>query len=145
MHHANVKEEVDPARSRLMSRVGPKDTKPEMIVRRLLHAAGYRYRLHVKSLPGSPDLVFPSRRAVIMVHGCFWHRHEGCRKATTPKTRVEFWKNKFTANQARDERQLAELRELGWRTLVVWECWTEAPNELERRLVDFLGEPGGAV
>lgn len=135
-------EEIDPARSRLMSRIGPRDTKPEMIVRRLLHAAGYRYRLHVKDLPGSPDIVFPSRRAVVFAHGCFWHRHEGCRKATTPKTRTEFWEKKFAANKARDARQIAELERAGWRTLVVWECWTREPEELEMRLREFLGPPG---
>lgn len=114
---------VDEAtRSMIMSRVGQRDTGPEMKLRRALHALGFRYRVNVKKLPGSPDLVFPKYKAVIFVHGCFWHRHEGCKYATTPKTRVEFWKTKFNANVERDRKNIEKLEKLGWRTMVVWEC-----------------------
>src|SRR5690606_22283718 len=107
-------------RSELMSRVRSRDTRPELRVRRLTHRLGYRYRLHRRDLPGSPDLVFPGRRSVVFVHGCFWHRHPGCRNTRTPKSRVEFWTRKFADNVARDERNQAELRALGWRHLVIW-------------------------
>src|SRR4051812_5907882 len=100
-----------------MSKVRSGDTKPEMVVRRLLHGEGYRYRLHDRRLPGSPDIVFASRRKAIFVHGCFWHRHPGCRRATTPKTRTSFWEAKFAANVARDQRQLQSLDKLGWNVL----------------------------
>ena len=121
-----------------MARVGPKDTKPELVVRRLLHRLGYRFRLHRNDLPGTPDVCFPGRKKVIFVHGCFWHRHAGCRRATTPKTRTFFWKEKFVQNVARDHRKLTGLRRLGWHTLVVWECETENESELADRLVHFL-------
>ena len=129
-------------RSALMARVGPKDTKPEMAIRRLLHRLGYRYRLHRKDLPGTPDICFPSRRKAIFVHGCFWHRHQGCRRTTTPKTRAAFWKEKFQQNVARDQRKMAALRGLGWDVLVVWECEANGSPVLERRLMDFLAAPG---
>lgn len=121
-----------------MARVGPKDTKPELVVRRLLHGLGYRFRLHRSDLPGTPDVCFPGRKKVIFVHGCFWHRHDGCRRATTPKTRTSFWKEKFVQNVARDHRKLTDLMQLGWHTLVVWECETENESELSDRLVHFL-------
>ena len=129
-------------RSALMARVGPKDSKPEMAIRRLLHRLGYRYRLHRRDLPGTPDICFPSRRKAIFVHGCFWHRHEGCRRTTTPKTRAAFWKEKFRQNVARDQRKMAALRGLGWNVLVVWECEADGSPVLERRLMDFLAAPG---
>ncbi|WP_455957653.1 very short patch repair endonuclease [Methylorubrum aminovorans] len=113
---------VSSQRSRNMRAVRRADTKPELIVRRALHHAGYRFRLHRADLPGRPDIVLPKHRLVIFVHGCFWHRHEGCRRATTPKTRAEFWMAKFASNVARDERSMRQLRELGWRVVVVWEC-----------------------
>ena len=113
---------VDKAtRSRIMSLVGRKDTGPEIILRLALHKLGVRYRLHVKSLPGSPDLVFPRYRAVVFVHGCYWHCH-GCYRSTIPKTRRSFWKRKFLANKERDERNLRMLKESGWRVMIVWEC-----------------------
>ena len=121
-----------------MARIGPKDTKPELVVRRLLHGLGYRYRLHRSDLPGTPDICFPARKKVIFVHGCFWHRHDGCPRTTTPKTRTSFWEEKFVQNVARDDRKLADLRRLGWRTLVVWECETENESELAHRLGHFL-------
>ena len=108
-------------RSRIMSSVGQKDTGPETVLRSALHKAGLRYRLHDRRLPGSSDLVFPRYRAVIFVHGCYWHSH-GCYKSTVPKSRREFWEDKFRANLERDERNISLLRELGWRVMVVWEC-----------------------
>lgn len=113
-------------RSRMMSGIRGKDTKPELVVRSFLHRAGLRFRLHVK-LPGKPDLVFPKFRTVVFVHGCFWHRHPGCRYTTTPANNADFWRVKFAANVARDERVTRQLEEQGWRVLVVWAC------ELEER------------
>ena len=108
-------------RSEIMSRVGQKDTGPEMLLRSALHERGLRYRLHDRKLPGSPDLVFPKYHAVVFVHGCYWHSH-GCYHSTVPKTRREFWTKKFQDNNERDARKIEQLREKGWRVLVVWEC-----------------------
>lgn len=130
------------ARSALMGRIRGADTGPEMAVRRAAHRLGYRFRLHRRSLPGRPDLVFPSRRAAIFVHGCFWHRHEGCRKASSPKTRVEFWEAKFARNVERDAEVQQRLRAAGWRVLVIWECEIGRNGDLDRTLREFLGEPG---
>lgn len=105
-----------------MARVRGKDTAPEMRVRRIAHGMGLRFRLHRKDLPGTPDLVFPKHRLAVFVHGCFWHRHPGCRRASTPATRVNFWQAKFDANTERDGRQQAMLVERGWKVLVLWEC-----------------------
>lgn len=105
-----------------MSRIRGKDTKLEILLRRALHALGLRYRLHARDLPGKPDLVFPRRKAVVLVHGCFWHRHAGCKVATTPKSNVEFWQAKFDRNVDRDARTTQALREAGWRVFVAWEC-----------------------
>ena len=114
---------VGPAvRSRMMAGIGGTDTKPELILRRALHARGLRYRLHDRKLPGTPDLVFRRFRAVCFVHGCFWHRHEGCPYATDPATRPEFWQAKFKANIERDRRASKELLEAGWRVAIIWEC-----------------------
>ena len=124
-------------RSRLMSRVRGKNTKPEMIVRQLAHRLGFRFRLHRRDLPGSPDLVFPGRKKVIFVHGCYWHRHN-CKKATTPKTNVDFWNKKFDDNIMRDNKNLSDLAELGWETMVVWQCEAEKPDNLADRLIEFL-------
>ena len=112
-------------RSEIMSRIRGRDTKPELVVRRIAHRLGFRFRLHRKDLPGSPDIVFPRYRAVIMVHGCFWHRHPGCKYAYTPKTRVDFWRKKFESNVVRDRQNLLTLSERGWRTMVIWECETK--------------------
>lgn len=109
-------------RSDRMARVRHRDTKPEMRLRKLVHGMGYRYRLHVRALPGKPDMVFPSRKAVIFMHGCFWHRHEGCKLARIPKSRISFWQEKLESNRQRDEDNRTRLEELGWRVLVVWEC-----------------------
>jgi DNA mismatch endonuclease (patch repair protein) len=105
-----------------MASVKKGNTKPEMALRRALHREGFRYRLHDKRLPGRPDLVLPRHRAAIFVHGCFWHRHEGCAASTTPASNVEFWTAKFADNRARDARSLESITELGWRVAVVWEC-----------------------
>lgn len=129
---------IDPARSALMSRIHGKNTKPELVVRRLAHALGYRFRLHRRDLPGSPDLVFPGRKKVVFVHGCFWHRHPGCRRATTPKTRMEFWLAKFARNVERDVRKEMELIAAGWEVLVIWECETRDPDVLAATLRAFL-------
>lgn len=122
------------ARSRLMASVRGRDTKPEMVVRRLSHAIGYRFRLHRQGLPGTPDLVFPRLRLVLFVHGCFFHRHEGCRSTTTPVSNWDFWQRKFMANVERDRRVSAQLRALGWRVEIVWECETKNPERLRQRL-----------
>ena len=115
---------IDAARSALMRRVRGKDTTPERAVRGAAHALGYRFRLHRRNLPGTPDLTFPRLRKVIFVHGCFWHRHAGCSRTTTPKTRAAYWHEKFQQNVERDQRNVAALRALGWEVLVVWECET---------------------
>lgn len=109
-------------RSRMMAGILSKDTKPEMIVRRYLHASGYRYRLHRKDLPGKPDLVLSKYRLAIFIHGCFWHRHPGCIYATTPNNRREFWEEKLTGNVLRDQKQMSQLLVDGWRVLFIWEC-----------------------
>lgn len=108
-------------RSRMMSGIRAKDTRPELVLRKALHALGFRYRLHVRNLPGRPDLVFPKYRAIILVHGCFWHRH-GCSKTTMPSTNVEFWKMKFQRNVERDREVYTQLISRGWRLCVIWEC-----------------------
>jgi len=109
-------------RSWNMSRIRSKDTSPEKRVRSFLHRAGFRFRLHVKNLPGSPDIVLPKYRTVIFVHGCFWHRHPGCKYAYTPKSRVDFWQKKFKENVVRDRKNIALLEEKGWKVLIIWEC-----------------------
>ncbi len=126
-------------RSRMMSGIRGRDTTPELTVRKALHAEGFRYRLHVAGLPGRPDIVFPRHKAVVLVHGCFWHRHEGCRYATTPATRPEFWAEKFRQNVARDQRDERALRELGWRIAILWECDIKKLGlGLMPQLVDWL-------
>ena len=109
-------------RSRMMAGIKSKDTKPELLVRRFLHSRGFRYRLHVKKLPSSPDIVLTRARLVILVHGCFWHRHAGCKLATTPDQNCQKWDEKFRQNIDRDARQIQQLLEEGWRVLVIWEC-----------------------
>ncbi|MGE4194662.1 MAG: very short patch repair endonuclease [Pseudodesulfovibrio sp.] len=114
-------------RSRIMSKVGQKNTGPEMKLRRSLHRIGLRYLLHDKRLPGSPDIVFPRFKAVLFVHGCFWHRH-GCKATTTPRTNIDFWHKKFNDNIARDRRNIDTLQNIGWRVAVVWECALKSKN-----------------
>ena len=112
-------------RSWNMSRIGSRNTAPEIRMRSLLHRAGFRFRLHAPGLPGKPDIVLRRYKAVVFVHGCFWHRHGGCRKATTPSTRPDFWQSKFNATIERDRRKTSELNAMGWRVLTVWECELE--------------------
>lgn len=125
-------------RSEIMSRVRSRDMRPEMTVRRLVHRLGYRYRLHGKRLPGRPDLVFASRRRVIFVHGCFWHRHPACRQARTPKSRVQFWRTKLDRNRERDLANQRELLQMGWRFLVVWECELHDLESVKKQVICFL-------
>jgi DNA mismatch endonuclease (patch repair protein) len=127
-------------RSERMSRVRGKDTKPEMFVRRMVHSMGYRYRLHRRDLPGTPDLVFPQLKEVIFVHGCFWHRHQSavCKLARFPKSRLDFWKPKLERNQQRDLENQAKLMDLGWKTLVVWECEIRDKEKLKFKIRNFL-------
>jgi DNA mismatch endonuclease (patch repair protein) len=129
-----------PERSQRMSRVRSKDTKPEWVVRRLVHRLGFRYRLHSGRLPGRPDLVFPSRRKAVFVHGCFWHRHPRCRNTRMPKSRLSFWRPKLLENRLRDLRNQRALKKLGWGFLIVWECELRDRGRLSERLLDFLGE-----
>ncbi len=131
---APLSQAVDPRRSALMARVRQRDSSPEMIVRRALHRSGFRYRLHAKHLPGSPDIVFPSRRLAVFVHGCFWHRHGGCKAATNPKTRQEFWHAKFERNVERDVEAITLLEQMGWRVHVVWECEAKSGAGAEKLL-----------
>lgn len=125
---------IDPIRSKIMRSVRRANTKPEIAVRRSLHALGFRFRLHRNDLPGTPDLVLPKYRIVVFVHGCFWHRHKGCSKATFPKTRTKFWTTKFRQNVARDQRNVEQLEQAGWLVLTIWECETRVPVKLAARL-----------
>ena len=131
----NVTPEV---RSQIMAQVKSKGMKPEMRVRRLLHGLGYRYRLHRKDLPGKPDLVFPSRRKVVFVNGCFWHNHEGCSKVRIPNTNRDYWVAKLERNSQRDRRNVELLETQGWQVSVVWECQLKDLSPTTRRLVAFL-------
>ncbi len=135
-------DDVPETRRRTMRAIRGKDTKPEMLLRRFLHRAGYRYRLHRKGLPGRPDLAFPSRRKVIEVRGCWWHRHTGCKYCTTPRTRTNYWLPKFARNLERDAANERALLGLGWELLVIWECeLSDGRAGLEKARL-FLGEPG---
>jgi len=139
-HSYSMADILSPAgRSELMSRIGAKDTQPEMVVRRMLHALGYRYVLHDKRLPGKPDLVFPARRKVVFVHGCFWHGHT-CGRGFRPTSNADFWAAKIDGNKARDRRNVRGICAQGWRVLTVWECATQPRriDALRMRLVNFL-------
>lgn len=125
-------------RSWIMRQVKGRDTSPEKIVRSLLHRMGYRFRLQRDDLPGKPDIVLPRFKTVVFVNGCFWHRHSGCKRATTPATNVDYWQTKFERNVARDARNQAELEKMGWRVVVVWECELKDKTTLEKRLDDYL-------
>ncbi|MCA0199879.1 MAG: very short patch repair endonuclease [Proteobacteria bacterium] len=125
-------------RSALMSRIRGRNTSPEVAVRRMIFGLGYRFRLHRRDLPGTPDIVLPRLRKAILVHGCFWHRHANCRDAVMPKTRPEFWRRKLEGNVARDKRSRALLRKAGWQVRVVWECELQRPKPLMSRLRRFL-------
>ena len=126
-------------RSKRMARVKGKDTTPEMRVRRLVHGMGYRYRLHRSDLPGTPDLVFPSRRKVIFIHGCFWHRHPNCRLARLPKSKREFWESKLEQNRKRDLLNQDKIHQMGWYFLITWECMLDDMNKVDIKIREFLG------
>lgn len=129
-------------RSWNMSRIRSRDTAPELAVRKVLYRMGYRYRLHSAIVPGKPDIVLTKFKSVIFVHGCFWHRHPGCKFAYTPRSREEFWTKKFEANVRRDEVVKKQLSESGWRSLIIWECETKSNDIIENLLRGFLGENG---
>ena len=125
-------------RSWIMRQVKGRDTSPEKIVRSLLHRMGYRFRLQRDDLPGKPDIVLPRFKTVVFVNGCFWHRHSGCKRATTPATNVDYWQPKLALTGARDARNQAELEKMGWRVVIVWECELKDKTTLEKRLDDYL-------
>ncbi len=127
-------------RSWNMSRIKGKNTKPELIVRKMMHGMGYRFRLHRQDLPGCPDIVLPKYGTVIFVHGCYWHRHKGCRLAYIPKTRVEFWTKKFEGNVKRDRKHRVELKKLGWNVGVIWECETQDHDILYGCIENIMDE-----
>lgn len=127
-------------RSALMRRITGKHTKPELFVRRLIYAWGFRFRLHSADLPGKPDIVFRGRHKAIFVHGCFWHQHEGCSRAKLPKSRSEFWKDKMSKNIARDRKSMRALRKLGWQLLIIWECQLKQPQRVSLRIRRFLND-----
>lgn len=127
-------------RSERMSRIRSSDTKPEIALRKALHKLGFRFRLHGHRLPGKPDIVLPKHRTVIFVHGCFWHRHSGCKVATTPKTNTDFWIDKFDRNQSRDTRNSEALTAAGWRVLVVWECELGNAAKVNSRTADLAAD-----
>lgn len=132
-------------RSANMRQIRSKNTSPELAVRRIVHAMGYRYRLHRKDLPGKPDLTFPSRKKVVFLHGCFWHHHEGCREGRLPQTRAEYWGPKLTRNCERDAVSVSKLKALGWDVLTLWECEVEKDHAaVSKRLRRFLGDPASA-
>lgn len=125
-------------RSRIMSRIGSKNTKPEIAVRRLVHSKGFRFRLHDKKLPGKPDVVLPRHRKVIFVNGCFWHGHNGCSRSSLPKTNSDFWRDKIAKTVQRDKRTVRQLRRQGWGAMTVWQCETKNLEKLSRRLDRYL-------
>ena len=126
-------------RSEMMSGIRGKNTKPELLVRSMLFKAGYRFRLHRKDLPGTPDIVMPGRHVAIFIHGCFWHRHRDCSLARLPKSNAEFWKTKLTGNEQRDQTKYSELASLGWRVLVIWECVIRRQRDADRLVESITG------
>ena len=128
---------ISEQRSRNMSAIKSKNTKPEIAVRKLLHSMGYRFRLHRKDLPGSPDIVLPKYKTIIFVHGCFWHRHENCKYASTPKTRKEFWKSKFKANVKRDKEIQEKIKNIGWKSVVIWECELKSTKQIKQKFLEL--------
>lgn len=127
-------------RSKIMSHIRGKDTGVEKRVRSLLHRLGYRFRVHVDGLPGKPDIVLPKYASIVFVHGCFWHGHKGCKRASIPQTNSEFWTRKITGNVQRDRRTVRELHKLGWKVLVIWQCETRNLAVLENRIAKFFGK-----
>ena len=140
---SEVLQKVSEQRSRNMSAIKSKNTKPEIAVRKVLHSMGYRFRLHGKDLPGSPDIVLPKYKTVIFVHGCFWHRHENCKYASTPKTRQEFWNKKFKKNIERDLEIQENIKNIEWRSVVIWECETKNIDNLKEKIIDVFNESIG--
>jgi DNA mismatch endonuclease (patch repair protein) len=138
-------EAIDPKRSAQMRLIRARDTKPELIVRKALHAAGLRFRLHAKDLPGKPDIIFRRKRLAIFVHGCFWHQHPDpdCKRARLPKSRQDFWEPKLNGNRSRDEAVTARLQDQGWRVIEIWECQLDQDHLTE--LVDVVRSAGGAL
>lgn len=132
-------------RARTMSRIKGRNTGPELLVRKLLHRMGFRFRLHARELPGTPDIVLPKYRAVIFVNGCFWHGHEGCPRATIPETRRDFWIKKITSAKERDRKAEAALTATGWRVLTLWQCELKNTAALEEHLRAFLGGTAGLL
>jgi DNA mismatch endonuclease (patch repair protein) len=126
-------------RSKNMAAISSKTTEPELIVRRMLFRLGYRFRLHVANLPGKPDIVFKGKRKAVFVHGCFWHRHPGCKYSSSPKTNVGFWREKFAKNISRDIKVQANLSEMGWDILIIWQCELKNADLLSKRLIEFMG------
>jgi len=126
-------------RSWNMSRIQAKNSRPEVAVRHLLHRMGYRFRLHISSLPGRPDIVLPKYRSVVFVNGCFWHRHPGCKYAYVPKSRLDFWTRKFEGNTSNDRKVIEELKALGWKVVTIWECEVKDKEELAERLASGIG------
>lgn len=129
------------SRSRIMGRIRSSNTKPEIAVRKLAHSLGLRFRLHRRDLPGTPDLVFPRHRLAVFVHGCFWHRHRGCNRASVPSTNAEFWIKKFERNAERDKVAFRSLRDLGWAVLVIWECELKREAIVREKLTDATRIP----
>ena len=126
------------ARSRNMAAIKSKNTKPEIEVRKMLHALGYRFRLHKKDLPGKPDIVLPKYRTVIFVNGCFWHQHENCKYASLPKTKIDFWKNKLEGNKLRDKLKESQLKDLGWKVIIIWECQLKQRINVQDLIKDLV-------
>ena len=129
-------------RSQLMAKIRGKNTRPEIAARSLLHRAGYRFRIHLASLPGKPDIVLPRYHTTVFVHGCFWHRHKGCKAASTPKSHRKFWADKFSRNVANDKKHLRQLQRLGWKVVTVWECQLRRPERVLRRIQGVLRAAG---
>lgn len=125
-------------RSQIMSRISGKDTKPEIVVRSLLHRMGYRFRLHKQSMPGRPDIILPKHKKVIFVHGCFWHGHKDCPRSKRPSTNVEFWNKKIDGNIERDKKNIKSLENLGWETLILWTCEIKNQDVLKHKLISFM-------
>jgi len=124
-----------------MQKIKGKDTKPEIVVRKVVYSMGFRYRLHSKDLPGKPDLVFKQKKKAIFVHGCFWHQHPGCKQCHIPKSNLSYWKPKLQQTTKRDVENIRQLHSMGWSTLIIWECETKCPETLKKKLIDFLTLP----
>ncbi|WP_241264367.1 very short patch repair endonuclease [Bowmanella dokdonensis] len=121
-----------------MQAVKQKNTKPEVLVRKLLHSLGYRFRIHKKGLPGTPDIVLPKYKTCIFVHGCFWHHHKDCKRSPLPKTNTSFWENKIMRNVARDKKHIEDLQRLGWKVLVIWECETKSAKAIQSKFLEVF-------